>query len=438
MASPENRYALLTYGRSLMAVVAARSLHRQGVNVIGCDSIDCTALQFSRYCEQYFVAPDYGDAPDDYADFLIDKAASIAHEHNAGIVIMPMFRDAKILAERKTRLPRGVAIAAADAESIGMVHPKDAFHEFAERCGLPSPATEIIRDARALAGIADRIEAPVVVKPADGVGGRGVSFCDTREQALGDIRGLLDRGDNALVQEPVPGDDYCVTILADKGELIAISAYKNLSTFPRDGGAGALRETVDHEPFEAAAGAFARLSAWSGIAEIDFRWDRDGDSEPGMIEVNPRFWAGLLHSMASGIDFPWLAYRQAAGEKVDFDPDQIAIGRVTKTPVLWAASALAEMAEEGFDFKSFQESLHASGADFKRGRFSEAVKKLSSGLSDAVSFDDAMFTLFSRVDNARNAPDELSSANDPFVSLGALFVASSLIRHRKLPDEVKF
>ena len=37
---------ILTYGRSLMALVIARSLAQRGVEIIGCDDVDLTVLSF--------------------------------------------------------------------------------------------------------------------------------------------------------------------------------------------------------------------------------------------------------------------------------------------------------------------------------------------------------------------------------------------------------
>ena len=45
------------------------------------------------------------------------------------------------------------------------------------------------------------------------------------------------------------------------------------------------------------------------MVEVDFRWD--GFAEPFLIEVNPRFWAGLFHTVESGVDFPWMLYELA-------------------------------------------------------------------------------------------------------------------------------
>ena len=434
---------ILTYGRSLMSVVAARSLAQRDVNIIGVDSVDYTALRFSRHCARYELSPDAGDEPELYVDFLAQLPQDVAAETGAPVVLMPMFRDARLVAAHRDRFDAQVHLTVPDRASIEAVHPKDQFQRFCDEAGLPVPDTTIVAspdalDPDALDNALTDCTVPCVVKPADGVGGRGIAFCDTVDEVRAHAADLLKRGDTVLLQAPVPGDDYCVTFLGDDGALAAISAYTNLSTFPKDGGAGAVRKTVDHAPFEEAARRFVAATGWSGVGEIDFRWDGDDASTPQMIEVNPRFWAGLFHSIASGIDFPWLAYCQALGRPLD--PADIApeIGHVTRTPLLWAASAVADVAHDGFDADKMQSVLDASGDAVKKGKLVEAINRLKDGIGDALSFDDAMFSLAQSLDDAAGAKDELSDPDDPFVGLGALFIASSLIRQRKLPDEVKF
>ena len=39
---------IVTYGRSLMSLAIARSLHERGVEIIGCDDVGMTALSFSK------------------------------------------------------------------------------------------------------------------------------------------------------------------------------------------------------------------------------------------------------------------------------------------------------------------------------------------------------------------------------------------------------
>ena len=62
-----------------------------------------------------------------------------------------------------------------------------------------------------------------------------------------------------------------------------------------------------------------------------------------MLEVNPRYWAGLFHSTASGIDFPWIAFRIAAGLPVE-RPETNGVHVGFRTPGAWILSAAQKVA----------------------------------------------------------------------------------------------
>ncbi|MCR6659684.1 MAG: hypothetical protein NVV72_10185 [Asticcacaulis sp.] len=61
---------ILTYGRSLMALVIARSLARQGVEVIGCDDVSMTVLSFSKHVRETFTVAPWDTRPSEFLDDL--------------------------------------------------------------------------------------------------------------------------------------------------------------------------------------------------------------------------------------------------------------------------------------------------------------------------------------------------------------------------------
>lgn len=433
--SPPAGRVILTYGRSLMALVIARSLAQRGVEVIGCDDVDLTVLSFSKHVRETFTVASWKTQPERFLDDL--EAAVLDYAPNDGrpYVLMPVFGEAELIARHRSRFEPTIKVAAPSWKSIDKVHPKDHLARTVERAALPAPRTWIIPDAPTLDTLAPRLPYPLIVKPSDGVGGRGVSLVQTPAAAIQAVE-ELGYGARPLLQESVPGQDYCVAVLAKNGRLAAFMAYRNVTTFPRKAGAGALRETVDAEPFRAATEKVLEATGWNGLAELDFRWTGNPDDEPKLIEVNARFWAGIFHSIQTAVDFPWQLYLQTIGAPADpvGEPN---IGGRTKVPGVWLLAAIEEVAAAAPRLGATDEAWETLRGRLGRGGMASLRERLARA-SGVLSAGEIVAHLQAALDEGRGAPSELSDDDDPLIGLGALFVLSSLVKHGRLPAELTY
>lgn len=421
---------IVTYGRSLMALTIAHSLGRRGVEVIGCDDVGLTAVSFSRFAKKHFTHAPAAEHPERFIADL--EAAIVRHkpQDDRPYVLIPCFQETRIIARHAERLSRHIRVAAPPIDAIAAVDPKDALMRTAHAMGLNAPRTWTDAELRAGGARPDRF--PLVAKPVRGVGGRGVRRLSDAE-ALN--QALASPTEPLLVQDYIPGQDFCLTALYDQGVRLASAAYHNLSQFPRGAGAGVLRETVDDRPFLATADALFGPLGWTGVVEVDFRWD--GTSDPFLIEVNPRFWAGLFHTVESGVDFPWMLYELAVTGRVA-TPAAPKLGQRTKVGALHLLSAIQEVADSEEGFAGLREAWGQSVHLFQSGRLLDASRELARGLAAGPDLGRAAQRLREALRTAKNAPNELFRSDDPLVSLGALFVVASLIRHGKLPPELKY
>jgi gamma-glutamyl-gamma-aminobutyrate hydrolase PuuD/predicted ATP-grasp superfamily ATP-dependent carboligase len=430
--------AIVTYGRSLMALVIARSLHERGIEVIGCDDVGLTVLSFSRHVAKTFVHSPFDIDEAKALDEFEEAVRRFAPPEGESYVLMPAFRDARIFAKYRDRFEPLIKVAAPDWDSIQMVDPKDNFARFLQEQGLPGPVTRIIAPFEHRQQPPANVTPPLVAKPVDGVGGRGVKIVATQEE-LGNYLAAAPPEKPILLQEVIAGYDYCLSFVAVRGQVLGAVCYRNLSQFPIKAGAGATRETVDAEPFMAATRALVRATKWNGVAEIDFRWSGRGEHEPKMLEVNPRYWAGLYHSTASGIDFPWLAYQVAAGLPIKNPKDDaVEIGLRTRTPGAWILAAAQEVAASDPHLKRAAAAWSSCKDSVSQGELLRALKRFSETTSRSMRGAKALKALRRRLEDDKDLTSELNSDHDPAVGLGVLFALSSLIRHGKLPPEFKF
>lgn len=435
-SSSKQPRVIITYARSLMSLAAARSLSSRGIEVIGCDSVDMTVMHFSKNTSDYFLHEPYDGDVSAYLSSMKGHIKKFKPEDDRPYLLMPMFRDTKILSKHKDAFEGLIEIAAPDFTSIEQISPKDNFARTCKKYDLDAPDTIILEDDTNAEDIDGKIPYPVLLKPIDSVGGRGISKVKNTTELEHKIKQSREKfNSNPLIQELVDGEDYCVAVICDHGQIIDSMAYKNLHTYPKEAGAGVMRETVDASPFIETAQKLMKAINWHGIAEIDFRWSGQTTDRPAMIEVNPRFWMGLFHSIDSGADFPWQLYQLHANGEIT-DTEEIQIGHKTKIPGIWMLSALHDIAHSDQSMKKLEKSWHniwKNNDESLKARLSQ----FSNSFRELLFSEDRKKLLAEKKRIAKDAHSELDFNDDPFFSLGALFVLSSLMRHGKLPPEIK-
>ncbi|MGE3791498.1 MAG: gamma-glutamyl-gamma-aminobutyrate hydrolase family protein, partial [Hyphomonadaceae bacterium] len=176
---------------------------------------------------------------------------------------------------------------------------------------------------------------------------------------------------------------------------------------------------------------------WDGVAQLDFRWSGKRKDAPKLIEVTARFWAGIFHSVESGVDFPWLLYRQTIGEDVGVE-DEADVGATTKTSGAWLLAAIEDIAASDPHFNAASEAWREAKSSIKSGEVLAALENAGKAVKETFSLKTATLELRDALRALKDAPSELSEARDPMVGLGILFVLSSLVRHGKLPPEVTY
>lgn len=426
------------YGRSLISLVIAHSLGKRGIEVITCDDVDLTACSFSRYVRRSFVHAPIDRNPQRFLDDLETRLRKLRPTDGRPYALIPVFRETTIIASNRERFAGFMSVAVPPEQSIRAVHPKDSLLRTARRLGLPVPSTwDPDGDGEELHHLAEILRYPVLIKPRDEVGGRGIVKCHSfPEVQVAFARYRQERGESPLIQEYAAGEDYCLTVLYDRGRRIADMAYRNLYRFPVESGAGIVRETVESAPFLETADLLMRDVQWHGIVELDFRWNPAVGTEPLLIEVNPRFWAGLFHSVESGVDFPWLLYQLAVEGHANPSSDAL-IGQRTKVPGLWLLSAIHDTVASDAGFENLRTAWQEAWSSQNEQTGRDVLHRVSGILDSGVDIRDTYDTIRSILREGRQAKNDVFFRDDPLILLGVFFVLGSLIRHGKLPPEMR-
>lgn len=434
--------AIVTYGRSLISLMIAQSLGVRGIDIIGCDDVGMTVLSFSKYVSAHKVyTPPHKDE-DRFIEDLLRMVEKYTPSHDVPYVLIPSFNEAKVIARHKARFEGRITVACPDFDMIDAVDPKDHFAETVQKLGIDSPQTWMPEDDAALDKVIEDISFPVFIKPPNDVGGRGISKIKDEAALRTAFRDLQKRypGDRILIQALAAGTDYCFCGLFDHGRLVSSMVYHNIRKFPQESGPGVVRETVDSAPFTGAAETLMGALKWHGVAEIDFLWDGKEGSLPQMIEVNPRFWAGLDHSIRSGADFPWLLYRLFTEGKLGEQEEIPRIGHKTSLPGLTTLARTEELFSGVFHPEALSEQwpdvMAALKGSVQDRDLKKAAKLLTEALADTIPLDEVYDTFKAMRREAKEAEKISYAKDDPFIGLGVLFVLASLMKYGKLPPEI--
>ncbi|WP_417319072.1 ATP-grasp domain-containing protein [Emcibacter sp.] len=438
LAKTEPGRVIVTYGRSLIALMIARSLGSRGVEVIGCDDVDLTVLSFSNHVQETCTYRSPREDEDGFIEDLLEIVENHRPNDDRPYVLMPGFDEAGIIARHADRFGGLIRLACPSIEAIDAVHPKDNFARTVALLDLPGPKTFLPETAGKLEEMIADISFPVFVKPPEEVGGRGISKIDDAQALKEAFAELEERypGQQLLIQELAEGVDYCFCGLFEKGEMITHMVYRNLQKFPSETGPGVARETMDGAPFVEAAAKLMKALDWHGVAEIDFMWDGNPETTPKMIEVNPRFWAGLDHSIRSEVDFPWLLWQMIATGQVLVEEVEAAVGRKTRLPGLSSLALLESTLGAAVDFTKLEETWPDIRRHLKDQELGRAGGIFRDALKETFNLDEALAAFRKTGKRMKEAEEIDYGKDDPFIGLGFLFVLSSLWKHGKLPPEM--
>jgi biotin carboxylase len=195
--------------------------------------------------------------------------------------------------------------------------------------GVPVPAFEAVGSVTAAVGAATDIGLPVVCKPADGTGSRGVRYCSDLTAVAAHARRLLARRRDErgaptlpwlLVEEYVDGREFSVETLA--GEVVGETAKHvgPLPHFVETGHDFPARDEGLADVAAVAVRAVRTLGVEWGAAHTEVRL---GPAGPVVVEVNPRLAGGqipVLVHLASGIDLIGAVVDRATGRRTALPP----------------------------------------------------------------------------------------------------------------------
>lgn len=305
---------LLTNGQLRKTLAAVRSLGSKGVPAYVTETTRFNPAAYSKYCSDGFINPDPDKDRLAYAKRIADLM-----QRNKISTLFPMDDNSMCAVLENANLFEETALTALPPkDSYEAAADKGSAIGYAMKVGAPAPITYYPAQLDDVERMGNQFSGPVVIKPSHSSGSRGIRVVEQKAQLLKSYTEVHERFPFPLLQQFIPaGERYDVCLLFDmEANLKAAFVQKELRHFPLERGPSTMQESVHRPDLIEIALSIMKHIPWRGIVELEFMVDpRDG--LPKFMEINPRFWNSLHASILAGVDFPWLLYQMACGERVE-------------------------------------------------------------------------------------------------------------------------
>jgi hypothetical protein len=255
-------------------------------------------LAASRYCASFTPAPFLEGSPaPELAAAQVDRiAAALTIDR-----VVPGDGPAVHLLARMRPHMRARSFPVPDAATFETLADKWRFGELCGALGVRHPHGRLLERSEEVAGELERggLELPIVVKPIDQSGGRGVRVLRSARDVAA-ARSL--RYSPVLAQPFVDGQDISLSAFCRAGDMKTAIVYLR----PR----GDCLFTANAE-FADMVARILRHVGYEGSVNFDARLDRQGRIH--ILECNPRFWYTMDMALLAGVNFVGIGLAGGAG-----------------------------------------------------------------------------------------------------------------------------
>ena len=290
---------LITAIGSMSAECVIKQLKREGHFVVGCDIYPGEWHYESRLCDVFVRAP-FAIREKEYIDFLL----TVCNNYHLNYVI-PL-TDLEIDIINKNRIcfdENKIVLCMQSVEVLAIARDKYALsNAFLNDNTVPSIKTSLLEN------IPDDFPFPCIAKPYNGRSSEGLIRNATKEQVL-----AIENKGNYIIQEQIPGDVFTVDYVrnANSKKDAAVPRQELLRT---KNGAGLTVQIYSNKYLIQLASHIGQALNINGCVNMEFIANKGNFY---LIDINPRFSAGVAFSVISGYNMVNNHVRCFSGEDID-------------------------------------------------------------------------------------------------------------------------
>jgi predicted ATP-grasp superfamily ATP-dependent carboligase len=312
----------IVLGMTVNGLGVVRGLGRHEIRAIAVEKHADWSGRFSRYARP-LICPDPQTDSDGFFEFLV----SLSRKYPNAVLLPTDDIYVLFIAQNEEKLRPHFRFYLPKKETMLKLLNKKSQYQLAVDHGVPMPKTFFPKTLEEAKGIAYKLEFPVIIK--------GV-YSHEWKSLFGLKKGIIAKDRNAfldvygeigkktqietMVQEVMTGDDtrHCkiCAYLNKNSEPILTFTLRKLRQYPCDFGVGCAVESVWLPEVAEIGLNFMKSINYVGVGSIEFKRDAR-DEKLKMIEMNSRLWAQNSLPEACGMNFPYTAYLDILGEKVE-------------------------------------------------------------------------------------------------------------------------
>jgi len=310
----------LVIGGDSRALGVARSLGRRGIPVWVIDEGDYLVARHSRYVQRNLPWPE-----DESETGKVAYLTGLADEHglDGWTLFATSDETAALVARHHGALAQRFRLTTPPWERTRLAYDKRLTYELAESLGIGAPRTHHPRERAEVERL--EIEFPCILKPS---AKRGLNrFTNDKAWPAASREELRARyeeactlvePDEVMVQELIPGGgeaQFSFGAACVDGSPLGSIVARRARQYPLDfGRSSSFVETVDDPEVERDGRRLLEAIGYTGLVEVEFKRDpRAGRLK--VLDVNHRLWTWFTLGARAGVDFPYLGFQIANGER---------------------------------------------------------------------------------------------------------------------------
>ena len=306
--------AVVTDGKYRTSIAAVRALGRAGCRVAVTQTRGDSPLEPPVFASRYAHECRWLDgaaADPGYSDRLYGLLAEYDHP----VLFCAGAATLNAVAKRRERFAQVCDFLIAPPDVLDALNDKEAVHRRCGELGIPVP--------RQYGGVPESW--PVIIKPhcgeRFGLKAKDRYAVANSPEEYAAMRAAMAKYDpRPIVQQKVEGAGAGASLLLDReGRLISAICHRRVREYPAAGGPSTCCESFYDENMVGQAYRLLSSFGFVGMAMVEFKGKY-------VLEVNPRVWGSFPMTERANSPFVLNYVRAAAGERLDYEPQDYRTG----------------------------------------------------------------------------------------------------------------